>query len=379
MLEPDRYCPDLVAGLEGDDVLWRLVLTIVKQSRPREHLMAGVVWPSRSRSRTVDLDGRVHLTDYGDPDAADLIVCLHGLGGSALNFGLVAPLLAEGRRVLVPDLLGHGRSFATAPEEPAVEAQLQMLSQLLARETERPVILLGHSMGGILAMLHAVRLPKTVESMVLLDPPVPNLTRWTRDPRLTAKLALLRLPGVSALVARQVAHMTPEQLVARQLTAATPHSDQIPQAAIDATVKETRATRGDDGGHAAQRAQFRAILDVVELLARPTWWRQQLAGITTPTLWLHGADDPLSDLEAARVLAATRPEWTFRIQEGVGHLPHLEDPAGTARCITGWLDEQASRRALPARAEYSIKDERATATTTSHQPDCFLKRTGKPE
>ena len=342
--------------------------------------MTAVVWPPGSRSRTVDLPGRVHLTEYGDPHAPELMVCLHGLGGSALNFGLVAPLLAGGRRVLVPDLLGHGRSFATAPHEPAVDAQLRMLNQLVARETKRPVILVGHSMGGILAMMHALRLPESVEGLVLLDPPVPNVTRWTRDPRLTAKLVMLRLPGVAALVARQVARMTPEQLVARQLAGATPHTDQIPAAAIDATVAETRATRGDDGGRAAQRAQFRAILDVVELLARPVGWRHQLAGITTPTLWLHGADDPLSGLEAARVLAATRSEWTFRTREGVGHLPHLEDPAWTARCIKGWLDEQASRRASPARAEFSIEHERATARTSSPRNGLISpKHTGRPD
>jgi pimeloyl-ACP methyl ester carboxylesterase len=299
--------------------------------------MTEVAWPPGSRSRTADLPHRPHLTEYGDPDAPELMVCLHGLGGSALNFGLVAPLLAEGRRVLVPDLLSHGRSFATAPGESAVEAQLQMLSQLLARETERPVILVGHSMGGILAMLHAHRLPESVNSLVLLDPPVPSVTRSTCDPRLVAKLVLLQMPGVAALVARQVAHLTPEQLVARQLTAATPHPDRIPAAVIDATVKEITATRGKDGGRSAQRGQFRAILEVVELLARPARWRKQLAEITTPTLWLHGADDPLSHLQAASALAATRPGWTFRTREGVGHLPHLEDPAWTARSITRWL------------------------------------------
>ena len=70
----------------------------------------GALWPSVGRSRTVDVCGPARLTEYGDPDAPEVIVCLHGLGGSALNFGLVVPLLTEGRRVLVPDLLGqrHG-------------------------------------------------------------------------------------------------------------------------------------------------------------------------------------------------------------------------------------------------------------------------------
>jgi pimeloyl-ACP methyl ester carboxylesterase len=271
-----------------------------------------------------------------------VVVCLHGLGGSGLNFGLLAPLLADGRRVLVPDLLDHGRSRGTTPDEPAVEAQLDVLDRLLTSDT--PVVLIGHSLGGILAIMHTLRRPETVSRLVLLDPPVPNLTRWDRDPRLTAKLAMLRLPGVPALVARQVARMTPEQLVARQLADATPHAARIPAPVVAATVEETRDTRGPDGGRAVQRAQLRAIVDVMALLARPARWRRELTGIGAPTLWLHGADDPLSDLEAARALAASRPEWTFRTRDAVGHLPHLEDPAWTARTITQWLDGQAEGR-----------------------------------
>ena len=292
--------------------------------------------PPGRRSRTVDLDGVVHLTDYGAPDAAEVVVCLHGLGGSALNFDPVGPLLAESRRVLVPDLLGHGRSFATAPDESALDAQLRMLGGLLAKETQRPVVLVGHSMGAIIAILHALSRPDTVESLVLLDPPVPNVTRRARDPRLTAKLAVLRLPGVAALVARRVARMPPEQLVARQLADATPHADRVPTTVVDATVAEVRAARAN-GGQAAQRAQFRAVIEVVELLARPGRWRHRLSEIAAPTLWLHGADDPLSELDAARSLASTRPGWTFGSATGSGTCPTWRTLCGPqAPSRSGW-------------------------------------------
>jgi pimeloyl-ACP methyl ester carboxylesterase len=301
--------------------------------------VAGAGWPPGSSSHPAELGGAVRITEYGGPTDTAPAVCLHGLGGSALNFGLVAPLLATERRVVVPDLLGHGGSGAPEPRDGSVEAQLRMIGQLLDRVIGRPVVLVGHSMGGVLAMLHAVRAPDTVERLVLIDPPVPNVTRWRRDPRLTAKLALLRCPGVSALVARQVTGMSPEQLVQRQLTEATPYVDHIPAVAVDATVAETRNSRGHDGGRAAQRAQFQAIVDVVALLARPPAWRDQVAKIAAPTLWLQGEDDPLATTPAARVLAATRPEWTFLTRPGVGHLPHLEDPAWTTASIKAWLGE----------------------------------------
>ena len=251
-------------------------------------------WPAGATSRTMTttqgLPARLAVLGAGD----DVVVCLHGLGGSALNFGIVAPLLAAERRVVLPDLLGHGRSASPAPGSGAVEAQLSMIGEVISHEAaDRPVVLIGHSMGGILAQLHALRAPHTVSRLVLLDPPVPNVTRWRRDPRLTAKLVLLRSPGLGALVARKLARMTPEELVDLQLADATPHTDRIPRVAIEATVAETRERVETGLAKDGQRAQWDAIVEIVALLAQPAAWRERLADITAPTLWLHGEDDPL--------------------------------------------------------------------------------------
>jgi len=293
-------------------------------------------WPVGATSRMIVSQGLpVRLAELGSGD--DVIVCLHGLGGSALNFGIVAPLLAAEHRVVLPDLLGHGGSSSPAPGPGVVEAQLRMIGEVIDREADGPVVLVGHSMGGILVQLHALRAPHTVSRLVLIDPPVPNITRLHRDPRLTAKLALLRSPGVRAQVARQVARMTPEELVERQLTDATPYAHRIPRVAVEATVAETRARVESGHSKDGQRAQWDAILEIVALLARPAAWRQRLAGITAPTLWLQGEDDPLADLSAAGALAASRPDWIFRTRAGVGHLPQLEDPAWTFEVVDTWL------------------------------------------
>jgi pimeloyl-ACP methyl ester carboxylesterase len=73
------------------------------------------------------------------------------------------------------------------------------------------------------------------------------------------------------------------------------------------------------------------------LLGHAGAWRDTLARIAVPTLWLQGADDPLADARAAAALAGSRPDWPFRVCEGVGHLLALEDPGWTARQVTGWL------------------------------------------
>ena len=59
-------------------------------------------------SRWADLGGPLHYLDFGGPAGGPLIVCVHGLGGSAANWVALAPLLTGGCRVVAPDLAGHG-------------------------------------------------------------------------------------------------------------------------------------------------------------------------------------------------------------------------------------------------------------------------------
>src|SRR6266540_3295814 len=61
------------------------------------------------RSRWIDLDGPLHYLDLGGPAGAPVVVCVHGLSGSAVNWSAIAPLLTDRYRLLAPDLAGHRR------------------------------------------------------------------------------------------------------------------------------------------------------------------------------------------------------------------------------------------------------------------------------
>jgi pimeloyl-ACP methyl ester carboxylesterase len=286
----------------------------------------------------VDLEGAVHYLDFPGPAGAPTLVCLHGLGGSASNFGVVGPRLARYARVLVVDLLGHGGTHADlADASGAVAANLRMVARFCDEVAGGRVVLLGHSLGGVLALLHAMDRPDQVERLVLLDPPVPTRSRRARDPRLTARMLLLRAPGVRRVVARQIARMTPEEVVGRQLSDATPHVDRIAPAAVAAAVAEVRARRDAGDAAVAHQVQWAAILDTISLLARPRLWRRRVQGLDLAALWLQGEDDLLVPVADATALAGARPDWRFETRAGVGHLPHLEDPAWTEGRIAGWL------------------------------------------
>ena len=69
-----------------------------------------VAWPPGATAVVTDLDGPVRSLDLGGPPGAPVVLCVHGLGGSALMWGRIAPLLAATHRVLAVDLFGHGGS-----------------------------------------------------------------------------------------------------------------------------------------------------------------------------------------------------------------------------------------------------------------------------
>src|SRR6478609_9564188 len=89
------------------------------------------------------------------------LLLVHGYGGAAWNFAELAPLLA-GRRLLIPDLPGHGASTPL----PA-SASLAGYADALAATLANPVDVFGHSLGGVVALRLAEHHPELVRSLVL--------------------------------------------------------------------------------------------------------------------------------------------------------------------------------------------------------------------
>jgi pimeloyl-ACP methyl ester carboxylesterase len=94
------------------------------------------------------------------------LVLVHGLGGGAANWIELAPLLAERRRVLVPDLPGHGGS-SPLPAAPNLAAYADRIALVIDREDMAPAPVVGHSFGGTVALRLAIRRPDAVSGVVL--------------------------------------------------------------------------------------------------------------------------------------------------------------------------------------------------------------------
>ena len=121
---------------------------------------------------------RLHVRSFGPEDGAE-IVCLHGVTAWGGHFAGLAERLGPRRRLLAPDLLGHGRS----PREPPWRIDDHLGSVASSVGPGRRAWL-GHSFGGRLAFEHAARRPDEVERLVLLDPAIllpPHVALWAAE------------------------------------------------------------------------------------------------------------------------------------------------------------------------------------------------------
>jgi pimeloyl-ACP methyl ester carboxylesterase len=150
-----------------------------------KHALAGF---SERRTAVKGVDIRYFVGGEGAPP----IVLVHGLGGAAANWLAVAPELARRHRVLVPDLPGHGGS-AGVPGLPTLAPFAEIVHELAAREGAAPGVLVGHSLGAVVALRHAARYADDTLGIVLVS--AAGIRSTTRIASVLLALTALVQPG----------------------------------------------------------------------------------------------------------------------------------------------------------------------------------------
>jgi pimeloyl-ACP methyl ester carboxylesterase len=140
--------------------------------------------------RFLDARGcRLRYLVAGEGEPAMLV---HGLGGAGANWLALAPLLLAGRRLLVPDLPGHGGS-APLPAAPSLNAYADRLGLLLEHEGIASAAVVGHSLGGAVAVRLAIRRPDLVTALVLAG--AAGISSATRTARYALTITGILKPG----------------------------------------------------------------------------------------------------------------------------------------------------------------------------------------
>jgi pimeloyl-ACP methyl ester carboxylesterase len=309
------------------------------------------------RGYVTDLDGPVHWIDFGGPGlsggpgpaggSAPPMVLVHGLGGSHLNWAAIAPALAAARRVLAVDLAGFGLTPA-AGRSATVQSNARLLGRFVREIAGSPAVLVGNSMGGMISILHSRADPETVAGLVLVDPSLP--VPWQRpDPQVAGIFALYAVPGLGELyLTASRRRTTPRQQVEQvlELCFADPAraSAEITAASIElAAIRRTM--RG------TEHAFLQAARSLTGVLARPGRYRAMMAGLDMPVLLIHGEQDRLVPVAAARAASAACPGWRTVLLPGAGHTPQLEVPDDVVAAIRSWAERHRNLTAPAGQAQ----------------------------
>jgi len=246
------------------------------------------------------------------------VVLVHGLGGCAANWVDIVPLLAETRRVLVPELPGHGLS-TPLPAVPNLAVFAERVGLVAEREQAVPAVFVGHSLGAVVALRLALQRPDDVSALVFAA--AAGISSTSR--RVRYGLRILGIIGPRRFVAPWADSVAGSRFLRYAVFGHWGAADPLIMSprAVDGFLEGTRLT--SDSVSAARAV----VSDDV---------RPELDELRCPTLVLWGARDtqlPLVDaFEFARRLDAP-----LRVIADCGHLLIGERPDLCAEAIDSFL------------------------------------------
>jgi pimeloyl-ACP methyl ester carboxylesterase len=235
-----------------------------------------------------------------------LVLC-HGYTGSAMDFSLQIPALAEQRRVVALDQRGHGRSTSVGNVESYTIDQLaaDLIGLLEAVGNGGAVDLLGHSMGGVVVMTAVLARPDLVRSLILMD-----TSGWS---------FLLPDEAVRNMVQGFIAKFDP----ARGLPGRPPWKSPEDHLIEERTPEDWRARR--DEVYTGMDAYAYKALGMTLAFEGKVDLRHELGAVTCPVTVLAGElDHPLVDQAAD--LAAAVAHGRLVVIPGAYHSPQLTHP-----------------------------------------------------
>jgi pimeloyl-ACP methyl ester carboxylesterase len=291
-------------------------------------------------SRWSDVDGPVHYREWSGPPAGPTFVCVHGLGGSHLNWAAVAPALARRGRVIAMALAGFG---LTPPGDrgTSVGSNWRLLHGFVEALRCSPVILIGNSMGGMLSLVEAAHSPERVGGLILVDAAFPRAraVRGQPAPRVAAAFALYSTQRAGRwVVTERARRLGPEGLVRETLRICAADPSSLDPALVAAHVEMARQRLTLDY---AAPAFLSAARSIFRSQVFPSKYRALVRAVRVPALVIHGSRDGLIPVACAREAAEVHENWKLIILDGLGHIPQMEAPERWLAAVEAWLDERA--------------------------------------
>ncbi len=260
---------------------------------------------SRDTLRVGDLD--LHYLTWGRENLPT-VVLVHGASAHAHWWDYVAPTLAGHYRVLAPDLRGHGDSDHARPPAYAIDDYVHDLEALTTALAPSPVALVGHSLGGVIALRYTERHPARVATLAIVDSRARTGSGRTG---LVNRLSALPHPVFES----------PEEAVRRfrllpRGTTAHPHVLRRMALAGIRTTGEGGYTLKFDRGAFAKRA----VLDLMPALA----------AVQCPTLLVRGGESVFVDADTLTEMGTACPHAELATIDDAHHHVVLDQPEAFA-------------------------------------------------
>jgi pimeloyl-ACP methyl ester carboxylesterase len=281
-------------------------------------LLNAVVSDHQTKSAEVTVDGAriislpggdLQVLDEGPRDAPP-IVLLHCYTCSINWWGRLIPLLDRDHRVIAIDLLGHGGSEMPRSGY-SMQDQAQLVAQVLDRLGVGKAIVVGHSLGGVVAVALAEQSPELVSGLAIIDS-APDSSYGSLD--LLARA--LYVPVLGEALWRVKSSWT----IRKGLEQAFAPGFDVPDQFVD-DLKRMTYTAYDHSSSAADDYTGESPL------------QERIRPLHLPLLAIFGAEDQIVDARPALSAYADVPAAQTALLQGSGHSPQVEKPVETARVI----------------------------------------------
>ena len=273
--------------------------------------------------RFVDAGGvQLHYLEAGTGDPP--IVLLHGLGSTVTKWRDALPLFAARRRTLAVDLPGFGKSDAPRARYTFGFLAGGVKAFLDALGIER-CILVGNSLGGVVAMWLAASWPERVSQLVLVDPALPLPPGARPDAKIIARATIASLPGVGeALYTGFMKLKSADYQLADGLRRNIADPTRVSAETLRLMREEAEARRHD---MALRRPLLSAQRNLLWMMSAGRAEVERVAAsLKVPPLIVWGSEDVIVPLAVGEHWVSKIPGAELVVIEGAGHNPQVEVP-----------------------------------------------------
>ena len=272
------------------------------------------------RGEFVDLGGsRLYYYAAGTRGAGVPIVFLHGFPGSAHSWRGLAPLMPEGRRQVIVDLLACGRSDGPCDGADRLDTHVRLIQRLLDDLEIPRAALIGHGVGATIATALALAQPDRISALALLSPIVMGAR-----PRALGRLARAVAPFSRALGGAMVASFLHGSAI-RGYT-----DREVGRHSLDQALNAYTTRLGAD-----------SIVTHLRLDRDPAIAAMRVDELRLPVAVIVGSEDPFLPSSLGERMRSVIPDATLGVIGGAKHFINEDAPAQCAQLITDLLKREA--------------------------------------